>query len=84
MDGDRVGGWKGALTDGWTYLNSLSILISTGISGIEQAVLSALIAEERRGEGKASWGGARHIETKDPPHTEMKPTGSEGLAGFCL
>ncbi|KAL1251506.1 hypothetical protein QQF64_019302 [Cirrhinus molitorella] len=54
----------------------------TGISGIEQAVLSALIAEERRGEGKASWGGAQHIETKDPPHTEMKPTAGEGLAAF--
>lgn len=63
---------------------SLSVLISTGISGIEQAVLSALIAEERRGEGKASWGGARHIETKDPLHTEMKATHSEGLAGDCV
>ncbi|KAK9967693.1 hypothetical protein ABG768_002072, partial [Culter alburnus] len=53
---------------------SRSVLISTGISGIEQAVLSALIAEERRGEGKASWGGVRHIEAKDPLHTEMKAT----------
>ncbi len=84
MDGDRVSGWKGVLTDGWTFLNFLTILISTGIRRIEQAVLSALIAEERRGEGKAFWGGARYIETKDSSHTEMKVTSSEGLAGFCL
>ncbi len=33
---------------------------------------------------KPPGGGARHIETKDPPHTEMKSTGSECLAGFGL
>lgn len=84
--GWRLAGWLERGLDWCMNISelSLSIFISTGISGIEQALLSALIAEERRGEGKASWGGARHIETKDPPQTEMKPTGSEGLAGFCL